>query len=829
MSCASCVQRVERAVVKLPGTQSASVNLATGKATIEYESERVNPSILVDRLTRVGYEPVVERVDIPVGGMTCAACVARIERRLTNLPGVVDTSVNLLSGRVQVTFSPQQTHPQAIKAAIASAGYQVLQTEPDSAMATGEQAARATELTLFRRDLALAASLTLPLFMLSMGPMLLPGLEEALHALMAPNLWGWLELLLVSPVVFIAGRRFFTHGWAELRHWSPGMNTLVMLGASAAYFYSLAALVIPDAFPPGSANLYFEAAGVIVTLILLGKYWEALAKSRTTSAIRKLVELQVKTARVVRNGEPLEISVEAVIPGDLVSVRPGERVPVDGLVREGYSYVDESMINGEPLAVEKSLGAEVIGGTVNKNGAFTFEATRVGADTLLAQIIRLVQEAQSGKPPIQRTADKIAAVFVPLVLMAALLTFTVWMLYGPSPQLSYGFVAAVSVLLIACPCAMGLATPTAIMVATGKAAGLGILFRQGTALETLAKIDTVVLDKTGTLTKGQPELTDIRCFGVETNEVLALVAAAEAKSEHPVAEAIVDAARDRGLALPLVQAFTALPGLGIEAQVEGKGLAVGTDRYMGQLGIDLDPAEPLIGELRAAGKTPLFVAIDGRFAAVLAVADTLKASSREAVRALHDMHLQVAMLTGDNQSAARAVARQAGIDTVVAEVLPGDKANEIKRLQAIGKKVAYVGDGINDAPALAQADLGIAIGTGTDIAIETGEVILMSGDLRGVVKAMGLARKTLRTIVVNFFWAYAYNTALIPIAAGVLYPHYGILLSPMLAAAAMSLSSIFVVTNSLRLRAFRPTLEEDAPSASQLAPTRESATLPSRL
>jgi Cu+-exporting ATPase len=582
------------------------------------------------------------------------------------------------------------------------------------------------------------------------------------------------------------------------------MNTLVMMGSSAAYFYSLLAVLVPQIFPVGTANLYFEAAAVIITLILFGKYLEARAKGRTSEAIRKLVQLRPKTARVVRNGETTEIPIDEVVPGDLIQVRPGEKIATDGVVIEGSSYVDESMITGESVPVEKTTDAAVVGSTVNKTGSFVFRAERVGADTVLAQIIRMVEEAQAGKPPIQRVADRIAGVFVPIVIGIALLTFVVWLVVGPDPRLSFAFVAAVSVLVIACPCAMGLATPTAIMVGTGRGAEMGTLFRQGTALELMARVDTIVLDKTGTLTKGHPELTDLETLGSDESEILALVAAAEELSEHPIAQAVVTAAREQGLTWEKTTAFQAKPGFGVEARVDGRLVQVGADRYMRELKVDLAPVTELASRLADEAKTPIYAAIDGRLAAVLAVADPPKETSRDAIRALEEMGLEVAMLTGDNRRTAEAIGRQLGVDRVVAEVLPDQKAAEIARLQAEGRRVAFVGDGINDAPALAQADVGVAIGTGTDIAIEAGDLILMSGDVQGVVNAVALARRTLRIISLNFFWAYAYNVALIPVAAGVLYPLFGTLLSPMLAAAAMSFSSLFVVTNSLRLKRFKP-------------------------
>lgn len=741
--------------------------------------------------------PPHEEARFGVQGMTCAACVARVERTLKKLPGVQDASVNLATENATVEFVPGQVSLDEIQAAVKNAGYEPVVVDIGSPVS--ETSKPSAEDGLWR-DLRFAALFAIPLFVLSMAPMIVPGMHAAMWRLLPETAWRWLELLLATPVQFGAGKRFYRLAWAELRHLNPGMNTLVMMGSSAAYFYSLLALVAPQMFPVGTANLYFEAAAVIITLILLGRFLEAKAKGRTSEAISKLIKLQPKTAKVLRAGKTLEIDVDQVLPGDLVQVRPGERVPVDGTVTEGGSWVDESMITGEPAPVEKTAGDAVVGGTINKTGAFRFQATHVGAETVLAQIIRMVEEAQAGKPPIQRVADRIASIFVPVVLLVAALTFIVWLFAGPAPPLSYAFVAAVSVLLIACPCAMGLATPTAIMVATGRAAEMGTLFRQGTSLELLARVDTIVLDKTGTLTRGRPELTDFKAFGFQQEEILALIAAAEAPSEHPLARAIIDSATDRGLELPQPTAFNARPGYGIEATVQGKTVQVGAERYMHLLGIETEGAQAAVQKLSQQGKTPILAAIEGSLAAILAVSDPLKEGSRQAVQELHDLGLAVAMITGDHHATANAVAAQVGIDQVLAEVLPDQKAKEVKRLQEEGRRVAFVGDGINDAPALAQADVGIAIGTGTDIAIESGDVILMSGDLRGIVNAIRLARRTLRTIHGNFFWAYAYNVALIPVAAGALYPIFGVLLNPMLAAGAMSLSSIFVVTNSLRLR-----------------------------
>lgn len=794
MTCAACVGRVERALKKQSGVVDARVNLATEKAMVEVTDASARQ--LVAAIADAGYQPVTATAEFGIRGMTCASCVSRVERALNKLPGVLEASVNLATEKVQVRYLPELVSPPRLQAAVRDAGY-----EPRD-LSQPAPAADDDELAALRRQVWFAAVFTIPLVIVGMGKMT-PGLEQLFMQVMPHRGWMWLEWLLATPVLFVAGRRFFTSGYAELKHRSPGMNSLVMIGASAAYFYSVAALLIPQAFPAGTAETYFEAAGVIITLILVGRYLEHIAKGRTSAAIKKLLQLQAKTARVLRDGEAVELPVEAVVPGDRILVRPGERIPVDGVVEDGQSYVDESMISGEPVPVAKAAGTELVGGTVNRNGALTFRATRVGADTVLSQIIRMVEAAQAEKPPIQQLADQIAGVFVPVVLVIAALTFGIWLGFGPQPALSFAFVTAVSVLLIACPCAMGLATPTAIMVGTGKGAELGVLFRKGAALETLAKVDTVVLDKTGTLTRGQLELTDLIVLDGDETEVLALVAAAESRSEHPIAEAIARAAAEQGLALPAVERFAAEPGWGVEAQVAGRTVQVGADRYMKRLGIPLGEAEVRARALAAQAKSPLYAAVNGRLAAVFAVADSLKDGSREAIVALKAQGLEVAMLTGDNRATAEAIAREVGIEQVLAEVLPDQKAAEVKRLQAEGRRVAFVGDGINDAPALAQADAGIAIGTGTDIAIEAGDVVLMRGDLRGIVDAIALSRRTRSTIIGNFVWAYGYNVALIPVAAGLLYPFTGFLLNPMAAAGAMSLSSVFVLTNSLRLRRFQ--------------------------
>jgi Cu+-exporting ATPase len=739
-------------------------------------------------LTALVTAPVPAHVEVPVGGMTCASCVARVERTLRAVTGVEAATVNLATGRASIDYRREAVGLVGLQDAIRDAGYEP--GEPPTA-ATDPDLAERAELAGTRRDALLAAALTLPLFVFTMLPMLVPALHRALSPVVH-FFMGWGGLALAAPVQLWAGRRFYRQGAAELRHGSPGMSTLVMLGSSAAFFYSLAVLLVPGIFPEGTAHTYFEASGAIVTFILGGRYLEARARGRTSAAIKKLVGLQPRTARVRRQGSEAELPIAEVVPGDLVVVRPGERLPVDGVVIEGESFVDASMITGEPVPAEKREGDEVASGTVNTSGSFVLRATRVGSETLLAQIIRFVEQAQGSKPPVQALADRIAAVFVPAVVAAAAVTFGVWLLLGPAPALSHAFVAAVSVLVIACPCAMGLATPTAIMVATGKAAELGILFRKGTALDALSRVTIVLLDKTGTLTEGHPAVTRVHVVaGMQERAVLRLVAAAETRSEHPLGRAVVAAAAARGLSLPPVDSFRAEAGYGLTASVEGHTVQVGAERWMDRLGVDLGGVRAVLGRLAADAETPVLAAVDGRLAAVLAVSDPLKPGSKKAVRALQALGLRTVMVTGDAQATADAVARALGIERALAA------------LQAAGERVAFAGDGINDAPALAQADAGIAMGTGTDIAIEAGDVILMRGDLGALVSAVTLSRRALSVIRQNFFWAYAYNVALIPLAAGALYPVVGVLLSPVLAALAMSASSLFVVGNSLRLRRFR--------------------------
>jgi Cu+-exporting ATPase len=666
-----------------------------------------------------------------------------------------------------------------------------------------ERERREQEGSELRRTLLISAALTVPLMLLGMAPMVLPQMHAWLGPLMHGMPWRLLSFALATAVQFGPGRRFYRTGWRALRHGSPDMNTLVMIGTSAAYGYSGVAAFLPALLPTGSAQLYFESSATIITLVLLGRYLEAIARGRTGEAIRRLVGLQPRTVHVVRAGEERDVQVETVAAGEMVVIRPGERIPLDAVVRDGASYVDESMITGEPVPVHKEAGAMVIGGTVNGAGALVAEVVRTGAETVLARIIGMVEEAQRSKPRIQALVDRIAAVFVPVVLALAAITFLLWSVWGPHPALGLALANAVAVLIVACPCAMGLATPTSIMVGTGRGAELGLFFRRGDALQMLRDARVIVLDKTGTLTGGKPELTDLIPTGTfDRMEILRLAASVESRSEHPIARAVVDAAGNAGIPLEDVRDFRAVPGFGVTGVVDGRRVAVGAGRLMLSLGLDPGPfLEPATG-LARQGSSPLYAAVDDAIVAILAVADPIRETTPEAIAALHRLGLRVAMVTGDDARTAHAIARRLGIDEVLADVLPEGKAEAVRRLRSDAGRVAFVGDGINDAPALARADVGIAIGTGTDVAIEAADVVLISGDLRAIVDAIALSKATLRNIAQNLFWAFAYNIVLIPLAAGALYPSTGILLSPMIAAASMGASSIFVLGNALRLKRF---------------------------
>ncbi len=804
MHCASCVGRVERALRGVPGVAEASVNLATEQAQIRLAAP-VDRAALVEAIQGAGFDVPRAVVVLSVSGMTCASCVARVERALQAVPGVAEASVNYAAERATVTGSAA---PEALIAAIADAGYEAQERH---ATATEDSLAdrRDAEATALRRDLIVAGALTLPVFALEMGSHMIPPVHHLIMNTIGMQTSWLIQFVLTTLVMAFPGIRFYTLGFPALARCAPDMNSLVAVGTMAAFLYSLVATFAPALLPEGTVNVYYEPAAVIVTLILLGRYLEARAKGRTSQAIQRLIGLQAKTARVRREGGVQDVAVDAVSAGDVIELRPGERVPVDGAVIEGESHLDESMITGEPLPVAKRQGDTVTGGTVNRTGALAFRATAVGADTMLAQIIRMVEQAQGAKLPIQALVDRVTLWFVPAVIAIAIATFAVWFAFGPQPALTFGLVNAVAVLIIACPCAMGLATPTSIMVGTGRGAEMGVLFRKGEALQLLKEARVVAFDKTGTLTEGAPRLTDLDLApGFERGAVLARVAAVEAKSEHPIAQAIVQAAEAEGLTLPDVTGFDSVTGFGVAAQAGGVSVQIGADRYMARLGHDIGAFAETAARLADEGKTPLYAAVDGRLAAILALADAIKDTTPGAIRALHAMGLKTAMVTGDNARTARAIARELGIDEVVAEVLPEGKVDAVRDLKAAHGRLAFVGDGINDAPALAEADVGIAIGTGTDVAIEAADVVLMSGALGGVPNAIALSKATIRNIRQNLFWAFAYNTALIPVAAGVLWPAFGILLSPIFAAGAMALSSVFVLGNALRLRGWTPATVE---------------------
>jgi Cu+-exporting ATPase len=804
MSCATCAATIEKGLSQTPGVEQVDVNFASEKASIKYDPTKVGLAKIKNTVSQLGYGVATRKSIFPVGGMTCASCVARVEEALSSVPGVISASVNLASEKATVEYL-EGTGLADMRRAVKDAGYEL---GPEAQALEDVTTAAQREIRVLRNRFIVAAILASIIMALGFSPSFV-GKPYLLWAL-------------ATPVQFWAGLRFYRGAWGALKHRTSDMNTLIGVGTSVAYFYSLIAVIFPGLFATGvlEPHLYFDTSAMIITLILLGRFLEARAKGQTSEALKKLIGMQPKTALVVHEGEQREISVEDVRVGDIILVRPGERIPVDGIVREGYSSVDESMITGESIPVEKKVGDEVIGATINKTGSFQFEATKVGKETTLARIVRMVEEAQGSKAPIQRLADVIASYFVPAVIGIAIITFVVWYFVGPAPALTFALLNFVAVLVIACPCALGLATPTAIIVGTGKGAEHGILIRNGEALERAHQINTVLLDKTGTLTRGEPVVTDVVAASFSSpEEVLRLAASAEQSSEHPLGEAVVKAAQEKKLELSPSSDFNAIPGQGVEALVESKKLFLGNLKLMEERGLSLNGLESKAAELLEAGKTAMFLGLDTQVAGIIALADTLKPGAREALQALHRMGIETAMLTGDNRRTAEAIAREAGIDRVLAEVLPEYKAVEVKKLQEEGKVVAMVGDGINDAPALAQADIGIAIGTGTDVAMETGDITLISGDLMGVVTAISLSKRTMRTIKQNLFWAFAYNTALIPVAAGVLYLAFGktgvpsglhfILgeygfLNPMLAAAAMAASSITVVSNSLRLRRFKP-------------------------
>lgn len=811
MTCASCVARIEDGLSKLIGVERVAVNFAVQRATISYEPERMTVARLATEIRELGYAVDAAETVLPIQGMSCASCVQRIEQALLDVSGVVTASVNFATEQATVTYIASATRPADLQRAIEGAGYRVPNMAAAPATSDQEKAAVDGELRLLRTKFLVGAALSVPVLVGSF-----PGWFPWVPA---PLSDPFALLVLTTPVQFWVGQQFHRGFWMSLKHRAADMNTLVSIGTNAAYLYSAALTFFPASIAPAGMETmtYYDTAAILMTLIVMGRWLEAKAKGRTSEAIKKLMGLRAKTARVIRGGLQQDLPVEEVRVGDLVLVRPGEKVPVDGIIREGQSALDESMLTGESLPVEKGPGNQVIGATVNKMGSFKFEATRVGRETVLAQIVRLVEQAQGSKAPIQRLVDKIAGVFVPIVLVIAAATFGVWLLFGGEQAFLLALSNFVAVLVIACPCALGLATPTSIMVGIGRGAEYGVLIKNAESLERAHQVNVIVFDKTGTLTVGQPSVTDVvprSTFNVQSVEanpqpptpdtLLRLAASAEQGSEHPLGQAIIDHAKAKGLDLAEPQEFKAAPGHGIRAVVEGLEIILGNRHLMRQRGIDLAGMDAQAEALSGEGKTPMFVAADTQLLGIVAVADVVKPHSKVAVAALHDLGIEVSMITGDTRQTAEAIAGQVGIDRVLAEVLPEHKALEVRRLQEQGKLVAMVGDGINDAPALAQADVGIAIGTGTDVAMEAADITLIGGDLRSVVTALQLSRLTMRNIRQNLFWAFAYNVVLIPVAAGILYPLFGMLLSPVLAGAAMALSSVTVVSNALRLRRFRP-------------------------
>ncbi|HHY60824.1 MAG TPA: copper-translocating P-type ATPase [Clostridia bacterium] len=809
MTCAACARRVERTVGALEGVAQASVNFATEKLSVEYDDGKISADQIKEAIINAGYGVVEEAktktVTIPIGGMTCAACAARVERALNKGEGITKASVNFATEKAAVEYNPQQIRLSEIRRIIEEAGYTPLSVEKKAAV-DEDKLRKEQEIRGLWRKFTVSAVFAVPLLYIAMVPMLpwlpfpFPAFLDPMHY---PLRYALAQVFLVIPIV-IAGHRFYTVGFKSLVQRSPNMDSLIAIGTSAAVIYSLySTFRILAGNSHAVEELYFETAGVIITLILLGKSLEAVSKGKTSEAIKKLMGLAPKTAIVIQGEQEVEVPIDEVEPGDVILVRPGEKIPVDGVVIDGHTAIDESMLTGESIPVEKKAGDKVYAGSINTNGLIRFQATKVGDDTALAQIIKLVEDAQNSKAPIAQLADVVSGYFVPIVVGIALLAFAAWLLAGKS--LVFALTIFISVLVIACPCALGLATPTAIMVGTGKGAEYGILIKGGEALERAHKINTIVFDKTGTITEGKPEVTDIiPAPGMTREKLLQIAASGEKGSEHPLGDAIVRAAEKENLSLLPVESFHAIPGHGIEVTVDGQAVLIGNRKLMDDRHISLGELAAQSDLLADEGKTPMYVAVNHEIAGIIAVADVVKENSAAAIRKLQSMGIEVAMITGDNRKTAEAIAKQVGIDRVLAEVLPQDKSNEVKKLQAEGKIVAMVGDGINDAPALAQADIGIAIGSGTDVAMESADIVLMKSDLMDVATAIQLSKSTIRIIKENLFWAFGYNVAGIPIAAGVLYLFGGPLLSPVFAAAAMSLSSVSVLSNALRLKRFKP-------------------------
>ncbi|MCA1061279.1 heavy metal translocating P-type ATPase [Rossellomorea aquimaris] len=805
MTCASCSQAVEKATKKLDGVQQASVNLATEKLNITYDENELSLEEIKKAVDDAGYKAVteMEKKTFSVTGMTCASCVQSVEKATRKLDGVKEASVNMATEKLMIEYDPAVVTVSDIKGAVSDAGYEAHEDADEEDTVDEDRDKKELHIKTMWKRFWVSAVFTVPLLLVSMGHMFGMPLPEAIDPMINPSGFALLQLVLTIPVMMM-GKPFFSVGFKTLVKRHPNMDSLVALGTGAAFFYSLFATIMIIAGSEGYAqNLYFESAAVILTLITLGKYFEALSKGKTSEAIKKLMGLAPKTATVVRDGEEVEISVEEVAVGDIIIVKPGEKIPVDGVVTEGKTSVDEAMLTGESIPVEKTSGSNVIGASINKNGTIRYEATKVGKDTALSQIIKLVEEAQGSKAPIAKMADIISGYFVPIVIVLAILSGVAWYIAGESGL--FAFTIAISILVIACPCALGLATPTAIMVGTGKGAENGVLIKSGGALETTHKIDTIVFDKTGTITEGKPVVTDIvTSESISEEELLILAASAEKGSEHPLGEAIVREAEERGLTLRKTDFFDAITGQGIEVTVDGDDLLLGNRKLMDENDVEIGELAEVSDRLAAEGKTPMYIAIEEKIAGIIAVADTVKETSFQAIEKLHKMGLQVAMITGDNKRTAEAIAKKVGIDTVLSEVLPEDKANEVKKLQEGGRKVAMVGDGINDAPALAQADIGIAIGSGTDVAMESADIVLMRSDLMDVPTAVELSKATIRNIKQNLFWAFGYNILGIPVAMGILHLFGGPLLNPMIAGAAMSFSSVSVLLNALRLKGFKP-------------------------
>jgi Cu+-exporting ATPase len=793
---------LESALRAVNGVDEVKVNVAGGRLEVGYDAGKVNAAKIAQVVKSMRFQVGVQ-THIGIENLRCASCVKFIEDELKSTRGVLDASVNIATQEATVQYLPQNTTMSQLNAAIETWGYKPRPATSEAPVDKQEEA-HAREYRRLMNMFWFAAIVSLPVLLFAY-PQYVPGIRDLS---METIRWAWIASAVVTlPVLFYSGKDFFTGAWAAFKHRSANMNTLIALGTGAAWLYSTFAILFPSTFPEGTAEPFYDVVAVVIALVVLGQALELRAKGQSSMAIKELLGLQAKTARVIRDGKEMDLPVEEVLVGDVIQVRPGEKVPVDGVIVEGSSAVDESMLTGESLPVSKKMGDEIIGATLNKTGAFKFRATKVGKDTALAQIVKMVQDAQNSKAPIARLADTISGYFVPIVMILAVWTFVIWFVFGPQPQLVYALVTSVTVLIIACPCALGLATPMSLMVGIGKGAEHGILIRSGEALQTARSLNTVVLDKTGTITKGKPELTDVvigEQSSVDSDQLLKLAASVEKVSEHPLAQAIVESAQTRKLELVEVKDFEAVPGHGVSAKVDGRGILIGNLKLMNREKIALSSLEEKSKLLEGDGKTPMYIAMDGKAVGIAAVADTVKEDSAEAIKALQNLGIEVVMITGDNRRTAEAIARKVGITRVLAEVLPEDKANNVHQLQAENKKVAMVGDGINDAPALAQADVGLAIGTGTDVAIEASDITLIKGSLKGVVTAIEVSRATMKNIYQNLVGAFFYNTLGLPVAMGVLFPFFGLLLSPLIAGAAMAFSSVTVVGNANRLRGFKP-------------------------